>query len=120
MLSLYRVSTDALISKRTVSLKIQAGERVSKKWSYRKFPNHPQPQHHHSCNTLLMKKVKLSSGKVLLRPHRYKSVIESLLSEKAFKKNVNCGGKETRKEFWQMCMMDKSGGIFFIMMLYRF
>ena len=62
-------------------LEDSSGEKISKKCSYRKFPNHPQPQHRHTCDTLLMKRVKLSSGRFLLTPriiYCYKSIIESL------------------------------------------
>ena len=66
-------------------LEDSSGEKVSRKCNFRKFPNdpqhHPQPQHRCTCDTLMMKKVKLPSGRVVLRPHLiycYKSIIESL------------------------------------------
>ena len=34
-------------------------EKVSRKCNFRKLPNHLQPQHRRTCDTLLMKKVKL-------------------------------------------------------------
>ena len=49
--------------------------------TFRKFPCHPQLQHRKTCNTLLMKRLNLASGKVSLQPrliYCYKSVVESL------------------------------------------
>ena len=57
------------------------GEMESLRCTYTKFPNHPQLHRRTKCNTLLMKKIKLTSGKISLQPclvYCYKSVIESL------------------------------------------
>ena len=57
------------------------GEVESLRCTYVKFPNHPQLHHRKKCNTQLMKRIKLQSGKISLQPHfvyPYKSLIESL------------------------------------------
>lgn len=57
-----------------------SGELESFKCVHIVFPNHPQLHHRSKCNTLLMKKVKLSYGKTSFLPtlvYCYKSVIES-------------------------------------------
>lgn len=84
-------------------LEDSSGEKVSKKCSYRKFPNHPQPQHRRTCDTPLMKKVKLSSRRVVLRPHLiycYRSIIESvqeMLKREGFQEK--CAEKKFRRPF---------------------
>ena len=53
----------------------------SKRCSFTAFPNHPQIQHRKTCDEVLMKRMKCSSGRAILYPkmiYTYKSVIESL------------------------------------------
>ena len=57
------------------------GSIISKKCDYVKFPKHPHLVHRQPCGTLLMKKVRTSSGTTTLYPKQifcYKSIIESL------------------------------------------
>ena len=66
------------------------GEVESLRYTYVKFPSHPQLHHRTKCNIQLMKRIKLQSGKISLQPHfvyPYKSLIESLqemITEKVF------------------------------------
>ena len=57
------------------------GEIASQRCTFKRFPSHPQHQHCGSCNTLLMKRFKLTSGEFSLQPRLvfcYVSVIKSL------------------------------------------
>ena len=62
-------------------LKLPTGRVESKRCSFVRFPNHPQVQHRKPCDTVLMKEVKSSAGKVVLYPkliYCYKSIVETL------------------------------------------
>ena len=62
-------------------IKLPDGSLESKRCSFVRFPNHLQVHHRKSCDTVLMKKVKSSSRRVVLYPrliYTYKSIIESL------------------------------------------
>ena len=57
------------------------GLTKSRKCSFIQYPNHQQVHHRKPCNTVLLKKVKTPTGKIVLHPkavHCYKSIIESL------------------------------------------
>ena len=84
--------------KREDCIVLSGGEITPQRCSFIKFPGHPQIQHRGKCNTLLMKKLKLSSGKVSLQPRLvfcYKSVIESL--QEMMKRN----GFQKKCESWR-------------------
>ena len=61
---------------------IQPDKNVhSKQCTYVKFPHHPRIQYRKACNTLLLKKVKTSTGSISLYPRQlfcYRSLVESL------------------------------------------
>ena len=53
----------------------------SRKCSFMRYPNHPPVHHRKPCSTVLLKKVKTPTGKIVLHPkavYCYKSIIESL------------------------------------------
>ena len=78
-------------------MQLSSGEIVSQKCTFRMFPSHPQLQHRGKCNNLLMKRLKLSSGKVSLQPrlvYSYKNHCKKWSNEKVFKRNVRHGERE--------------------------
>ena len=45
------------------------GDRLSRRCSFVQFPDHPQANRQISCNSLLLKKVHLSGGKIIYKPN---------------------------------------------------
>ena len=90
-------------------IKNSSGELVSQRCIFKKFPNHPQVQHRSICNMLLMKKFKLTSGKVSLQPHLvfcYKSIIETL------QELVKRQGFQEMCESWRQDNQSCSNGVY--------